>query len=407
MKILLLEDNDDKALEIENAIKENFPTIEGIDIVKVDDIIKARQELMIRFFDLMIVDLLVPNIYGDDPNPEASINLLRELKIAPDMNMPNHIIGITAYKEEHSDYEKFFNDENRFLLNYSLSSEEWKEQLKNEIQNINLANKSNGDSRYEYDLAIICALKDPEFEAVKKLSNEWKVVYHKNSPIKFLETTFINQLGEDIRVIATSTNTMGMVATATLTTQIIELFHPQVIAMTGIAAGIEGEVALGDILIANPSWDSGSGKIKKDKKKDKKIFEFDIRQETLDDEIYHKVSDLGEDKVFLNEIYNKFEGEKPGTYLNVHIGPIASGAAVIANSDIREEINVQNRKLIGIEMEIYGLYYAAKHSTNLKPQVLAIKSVCDFADENKADNYQKYAAYTSAQFLYEFAIRNL
>lgn len=32
--------------------------------------------------------------------------------------------------------------------------------------------------------------------------------------------------------------------------------------MTGIAAGIKGEVELGDILVFNPSWDSGSGKLK-------------------------------------------------------------------------------------------------------------------------------------------------
>ena len=405
MKILLLEDNFDKAQETKNVIN-SYSMAKNIEIIIVNDIVKTRAKLTSNYYDLMIVDLLVPIIYGDDPQPEASINLLRELKISPDMNMPNHIIGLTAYKGEHSDYEKYFSIENRFLLDYSLSDEEWKEQLLNEIHNTYLSNQSSTVNEYQYDLAIICALNDPEFQAIKKLSNDWKPLYHSNSHIRFHETFFTNNDGNKVTVIAVTIDIMGMTATSTLTTQIIDLFHPKLIAMTGIAAGIKGEVNLGDILIANPSWDSGAGKIKKDKVTGKKLFELDMKQEALDNELYHQVTVLQEDTNFLNTLHAKFGGEKPETYLKVHIGPIASGAAVIANSDIRKEINNQSRKLIGIEMETYGLYYAANHSTKPKPKVISIKSVCDYADEEKSDNYQKYAAYTSAKFLYEFVIRN-
>jgi hypothetical protein len=38
---------------------------------------------------------------------------------------------------------------------------------------------------------------------------------------------------------------------------------------------------------------------------------------------------------------------------------------------------------------------------------MSFKSVCDFADGDKGDTYQKYAAFTSANFLYEFAIDSL
>jgi len=48
-----------------------------------------------------------------------------------------------------------------------------------------------------------------------------------------------------------------------------------------------------------------------------------------------------------------------------------------------------------------------KPKTNPKPKPLVIKSVCDLADENKSDDIQDYAAYTSAQVLYEFALRYL
>jgi len=58
-------------------------------------------------------------------------------------------------------------------------------------------------------------------------------------------------------------------------------------------------------------------------------------------------------------------------------------------------------------MEIYGVYYAARFSTEPRPKAIAIKSVCDFADEEKNDVYQAYAAYTSVRYFYHFALHSL
>ncbi len=41
---------------------------------------------------------------------------------------------------------------------------------------------------------------------------------------------------------------------------------------------------------------------------------------------------------------------------------------------------------------------AADYARQPAPYALAIKSVCDFADAHKGDNWQAYAAYTSAAF---------
>ena len=48
--------------------------------------------------------------------------------------------------------------------------------------------------------------------------------------------------------------------------------------------------------------------------------------------------------------------------------------------------------------------YAVKEAPVPRPKGLVIKGVCDYADEEKSDQYQKFAAFTSAQFaklLYE------
>ena len=84
----------------------------------------------------------------------------------------------------------------------------------------------------------------------------------------------------------------------------------------------------------------------------------------------------------------------------VHYGPLASGTAVVANKSILQKQvmnSFQNTK--GVEMEGYGVAYAAAHAADPKPSVIIAKSICDFADERKDDVYQKFAAYTSCGFV--------
>ena len=57
-----------------------------------------------------------------------------------------------------------------------------------------------------------------------------------------------------------------------------------------------------------------------------------------------------------------------------------------------------------LDMESYEVMYAVKGSTVPRPKGLVIKGVCDYADEEKSDQYQKFASFNSAQFaklLYE------
>ena len=40
-------------------------------------------------------------------------------------------------------------------------------------------------------------------------------------------------------------------------------------------------------------------------------------------------------------------------------------------------------------MESYGIFYAAANATHPKPKAIVIKSICDYADSKKSDQYQK------------------
>lgn len=49
-------------------------------------------------------------------------------------------------------------------------------------------------------------------------------------------------------------------------------------------------------------------------------------------------------------------------------------------------------------METYAVYYAAQNAMN-SPKFVSIKAVSDYANQHKNDDYQKYAAFISIQFL--------
>ena len=84
---------------------------------------------------------------------------------------------------------------------------------------------------------------------------------------------------------------------------------------------------------------------------------------------------------------------------------MACGSTVVASRELLEkQVYSQYQHTAGLDMESYAVVYAANHSSDPKPIPIIVKSVCDYADSHKSDNYQRFAAYTScdyAKYLYE------
>ena len=82
-----------------------------------------------------------------------------------------------------------------------------------------------------------------------------------------------------------------------------------------------------------------------------------------------------------------------------YIVPMACGSTVVANSKVVEkQIHSQYGNTAALDMESYAVMYAVKDSPVPRPKGLGIKGVCDYADEEKSDQYQKFAAFNSSQF---------
>ena len=83
--------------------------------------------------------------------------------------------------------------------------------------------------------------------------------------------------------------------------------------------------------------------------------------------------------------------------LKMHVAPLASGSAVLADLITAGSVKEQHRQLAGIDMEAYSVFAAASESVLPQPKAFVLKSVVDFADPKKSDNYRDYASFTSAK----------
>lgn len=401
IKVLIVDDKTEKQGEIYNLVKEVLGTEEVV-CKCVTYAIDAKQYLETESTDIMILDICLPYRQGETAALDAGIRLLKELRGAyKKYNYPRFVMGLS----EHRDLVKQFSLQEGIIhtsIHYDPSSNEWSIRLSECVKTVAAILKNNAYKRsYDYDIAVICALKE-ELDYIKEDLQDVQPCKLNDEDIVFY-TGVWEKDGKKIRIVATKATEKGMSAAASLTTKMIHNFAPKYMVMTGIAAGIKSKVDLGDVVIAKYAWDYGAGKEILEGNQD--VHNNSIDQISIGTEMETWALALSEDTDFLAKTESGFHAKKPGTVLKVHVGPVATGAAVIANENKVRKIQNQIRDVVAIEMEVYGVYYAAKWAINPKPRFVAIKSVCDFADSEKTDDYHAYADYTSAKVFYYLATR--
>jgi len=372
----------------------------GVDRQQIDLVpsaSSAHDHLEQTSYDLFLLDILLP-LWPEESDftSKHSLDLLFELKEDDVLKKPGHIVGITGDKSVIAEVGQNFTNSTWSIVEYSESNDAWIGQIKNCVNYIIANDDASLDMPvHSVDLAIICALDKPELEEVLKLDWNW------TPPRPLDDMTFVSDGwffsgNRKITVVAASAQRMGMISTALLSATVISLLHPRIIAMCGICAGVKDKVKTGDVLFADPAWDFQSGKLIKDKE----IAKLSIapHQIPADQLVRNHVQQIARDRPALTQIFTDFGSDAAGVP-KIHPGPVASGSVVLADGETIEEIKDQHRELIGVEMEIYGLYAAASVASQPRPKAFALKSVCDFADPNKEDGAQRYAAYTSAKAL--------
>lgn len=399
MKILVVEDDGAKLRNIVAALV----TIEGVslvDISHVGDAVGAKRFLRENIVDLIVLDLHLPDRIDLPPQPAGGLDFMRSIISRPSFFVPPHVIAMTgnadAFALPGEDVGELWG-----IIRYDPTDGKWREQLSNRVRYAFAAWRSMLGRPRETrpcDVAIVTALSD-ELDGLLGQPLGWTEHHFEGDGTIYYEGTIESERGL-FRVVAATAGRMGMAATAALSSKIIDLYRPTWIAMAGITGGIRGRVALGDVLVADPSWDWGSGKY--EVVNGQPHFAANPDQLRLSPDIRPLLVSASTNKAMLSALRSSFSGTSPGHPLRCHVEAVASGASVLGDEAVVESIKAQNRKLHGVEMEIYGLMMAAETCARPRPIAFTAKAVSDFADTTKDDDHRAYAIHVSANFVTEF-----
>jgi nucleoside phosphorylase/CheY-like chemotaxis protein len=389
-KALIVDDRYDNQKNVFESLN-NLGNFEYQTVLSVKD---ALAKINKDQFDFMFLDIQIPIYPSGDISPDGGVELLKQISLRDGIAAPYHVIGMTSHIESFESHKKYFDQAGwPFLLDAATS----------EITDL-VANKLKHTPKknLKFDTAILTALRKTELDAVLNLPCGWIELEHDDESNIYYAGEYTDSSGNVKTVVATSCPRMGVAASSSLAMKVCEEFSPDIIIMSGIAAGISGKVNIGDILVADPCWDWGSGKITY---KDGKVKFLSAPHHMGIKQKYRTFfQNVSARRTFLDEIYGAWKGPgKPAHVLDLHVGPVATGSVVLEDPATVEAIKEQHREVIGVEMEGYGVFSAAQYSSS-DVEPLVVKSVCDFADPDKNNDWQCYAAYTSAQLVYRFLI---
>jgi len=399
-KILIVDDKPERyrdfvGLAVENGMQEG-------DFTFVRDVVNASSKLTKDQYDVLVVDMFLPYKTWDSPTSRGGAQLFKIMHEDPDIKCPRYIIGITAEAEGNREIDEIF-ERNPWILMRTKLGVAWEGFLYSLVAHSVKAARVETEAGFGVDVCFISALKDPEFTALQAQCLDLNTP----EPIDASATCYRGTLklsdGSNASVIGAYCLRMGAVEAALLSAKLIAKYRPRIIIMVGICAGREDKVVYGDIVAGNPVWDyTLNSKIVAEPGKEKKTLP-GPDYIGIDRGLLSKIDLFSSEADFFRAIHTKWLGEKPREVPKLIAAPSATGPAVVADPSVFKQIKeLSQRDVKGLEMEAYGVYSAARMAGNPKPLFLSIKSICDYGDFLKDDQYQKYAAYTSASTAVEF-----
>lgn len=401
MKILILEDDAEKLRNLMSVILK----VEGVKHESVFHQIDSngvKRFLASNHVDVLVLDLHVPDRFDLSPSTSGGLDLLKSLMSRPSLNVPTNVITISGNPEALSDAVK--GGDLWGVIRYDTTSNAWREQLRSRLLYIKAALTSQAAQTHRsVDVAIVTAL-DEELASFLSLPVKWEDLGHSGDATRYHSASLETVNGE-VKLVACTASRMGMAASAALSAKVIQTFRPQYLIMGGVTGGLRGKVELGDILVADPSWDWGSGKFEIEDHKP--VFSPNPEQLRISPDVRNDLIQLAQDTEMLGRIKSSFKGSRPNHDLGCHVAAVATGAAVLSDEAVLRSIKQHNRKIYGVEMEIYGMMMAVDTCSRPRPLAFAAKSVSDFADSTKDDGARGYALHSSSSFILEFIKRQV
>lgn len=395
IKILIVDDEYEKVGDIKQVLDNGSPNVFAID--HVTTAVAARKAMLENEYELVLLDLNLPNAVGSPPTPNGGLQLFDLIKLDSKVRLPADVIFVTAREELIESASQDVQRRGGVLVQYGVGNDNWRGVLSGRAEYAKI--RRSRESVERADVAIITALRTPELSAVLDLDYDWKSLRVDGDPINYHRGQ-IDVGGASLRVVAASAQRKGMPSSAALAARMELLFRPKYLFMLGICAGRRGKTNYGDVIVADPAWDWGSGKSAVNDV-GSRVFMAAPHQSQLRPMVAQAAVELAQDDSLISRILARWRQDVPQGRLAVRVGPMASGASVVSDNSTVGEIAVAQRDLLAVDMEAYAVMAACEYVSVASVTPVVIKSVCDFADPEKGDDWQAYASFTSASFFDE------
>jgi len=396
LSILMVEDNADKRRRIREAI-DAADVACSCDVAET--VIEAKRRVTDKQYDLLVLDLALPNYPGEGQAEDAGANFLREVQDYDIYVAPKYVIGVTAFEELSEKFGESFAKRFWQIIRSDNTSASWSQQITSFVRHLGRV-LSHDSQQCVVDVVVMTALAD-EYAEVVALPFNWSAPIALDDQV-YYQLGSVTSNGESISVAAICALRMGPVPATTLACKAMANLRPRMLGMTGICAGVKGSANLGDVVAATEVFSWESGKLVGDTTKG---FLPEPLAVSVSDSVIAKLQQIQADKDWLDRTRRSFGGAAPGHALEVVLAPIATGSPVVSDADIVERIRGTNRKTTGIEMEAFGSLFAARSWRVSQPLLFCLKAVSDFANKDKDDSVRHYAAYASARVFGEMLTR--
>lgn len=380
MKILVLEDEDEKFEQVRAHVVEIMP--EAI-IQREKNWLDYSRAVANAKFDLILLDLIVPRSARDSALEDHHASLVETTRDYHSKSFSTPAIVLTRHSLNEGD---FVHDLNLVDINVIPFNDhgKWREALKIKLLAAQPAKK--------FDVVIVCAL-EKEADAFEDLTDTWGPV-----------TTISGLICREVRIgeyktVIVRASRMGLVAAAVSAAFALDRFEPRLICMSGICGGVAGESEIYDLLVTQTCHQHDAGKWSTTGFKSE---HYDVQ---LDVNVHNKLVEVASGKAMTNLQAGLDPGtsEVPSGRERVSCKIISdaitsSGSAVIAEGGKTSTLAVGQRKLTGFDMEVYSVYEAARHARS-RTAFFAAKAVVDDGGKNKGDSFHRIGCLLSAKFV--------
>src|SRR5574341_1213136 len=243
------------------------------------------------------------------------------------------------------------------------------------------------------DFAIVTALKVERDSVLRRLLAVETFQEEGDPHTYYLAQLDVSGTGR-YAVVLTMLLEPGNYSAAASTTRLIQRWQPKYVFVVGIAGGVAGKVALGDVVVADFCYAYEQTK--------RKPGGDELRGQQLPtDKFLYGRALAYEDSHWKETVGVAPPGSPPNHVLTAHFGPIASGEKVIADLATLPKLIEHVPKLLATEMEGAGVAMAI-NQYRPAPGFFEIRGISDFADDQKNDDWHAYAANAAAAFTIGF-----